>query len=268
MRRSTFSNLLVPVMLAAGIAGFPAIAAAHTPVLEQAAASDAAWRAPEGYGPARLFPGAQQLPDPRISRGVYGTLARGELFDAYRFDGPSDESAPTVTIPVEILVRATAANEALRPSIAIIGFGDAPATSLPAAVLEHLRAVQTTVPVTVATDPGLDDRSTEYEPFVGEMLWRGASATMTIEAGRTYYVLVFDPHGASGEYRLALGEAEGFTLGEAIATPVDILRIKLGLYGQDSFQWGFAVFLAAAVGVLGAGGVWLTARRRRRVARG
>jgi hypothetical protein len=263
--RSLLALVLVAVigLLAAG----PATAFAHTPVLERSGSSDAPWKAPEGYGPAQLFPGAQDLPDPRISRAVYGTLAAGELFDAYRLEIPPTGDA--TAIPVELLIPASAANAAFRPSVAIIGAGETtPSVSLPGPVLEHLRAVQTTVAVTVAKDPGADPRASEYEPFVGETLWRGASTTVTVEPGETYYVLVYDPAGATGEYRLVLGKAEGFTPGEALSTPGAILRIKLGLYGQDSFQWGFAAVLATVVALVVALAVWLVRRRRRRRARG
>jgi hypothetical protein len=162
-------------------------------------------------------------------------------------------------------VVASAENAGFRPTVVIVGFGESTATAtLPSSVVEHLRAVQAAVPLTVAADPGADPRAGEYEPFVGEMLWRGASVTMAVEAGKTYYVVVFDPKGATGEYRLALGEAEGFTFGEALAAPFNILRIKLGLYGQDSFKWGFAALLA---GVTAAAALAVLLVRRRRVRR-
>jgi hypothetical protein len=269
MRRPWTVLAFAACVLASTIVAAPTLAWAHTPVLEKAAASDAPWKALEGVGPAWLFPGAQDLPDPRISRALYGTLAEGEQFDAYRFQGPSDETAPAVTIPVQLLVPASPGNAALRPTIVIVGFGESSATAgLPPSVVEHLRSVQATVPLTVAVDPGADPRGSEYEPFVAETLWQGASTKMAVEAGKTYYVIVFDPAGATGEYRLALGEAERFTLGEALATPVDILRIKLGLYGQDAFNWGFAAILAGVTGAVAVLAWWLARRRRARRAGG
>jgi hypothetical protein len=129
VRRRPFAVTVAPLVLAATLLAVPAAARAHTPVLEKAAASDAPWKAPEGIGPARLFPGAQDLPDPRISRAVYGTLAKGELFDVYRFEGPSDAAAPAVTIPVELLVVSSAEDAGLRPTIVVVGFGEATATA-------------------------------------------------------------------------------------------------------------------------------------------
>jgi hypothetical protein len=265
MLRIRIAPVLAAVVLASVIAAAPSVAWAHTPVLEQSAASDAPWKALDGIGPAWLFPGAQDLPDPRVSRAVYGTLAAGELFDAYRFEGPSDETAPAVTIPVRLLIPASSGNAALRPTAVVVGFGKSSASAtLPSAVTEHLRSVQATVPLTFAADPGADPRGSEYEPFVGETLWEGASTTMTVEAGRTYYVIVFDPAGATGEYRLVVGEAERFTLGEALATPVDIVRIKLGLYGQDTVHWDFAAILAGVAAAFAVLVVWSIRRRRAR----
>jgi len=119
----------------------------------------------------------------------------------------------------------------------------------------------------VARDPGAEPRATEYEPFVGEQLWRGASTEVTLEPGKTYYLLVYDSTGATGEYRLAVGEAERFTFADVLATPLAILRIKLGLYGQDPFDWGFAGVLALVAAAAAALVTWLVSLRRRRRAR-
>jgi hypothetical protein len=239
----------------------PTIASAHTPILEQSGRSDAPWAAPTGYGPARLFPGAQNVADPIVSRAVYGTLIAEESFDAYRFVTAADA---TVSIPVELLVPDTTANASFRPTLVVIGAGDAAAAaSLPSAIRDHLKAIESAVPVTVAVDPGTDPRTGEHEPFVGETLLRGASTRVDIGGRGTYYVIVYDPSGAAGEYRLALGEAEAFTAGEVLRTPVDILRIKLGLYGQAGFRWGFAAILAVVLAVLAAGVALLMARLRR-----
>jgi hypothetical protein len=259
VRRATMFALL---LLAAGAAvAFPGLAFAHTAVLEQSGPSDVPWAAPTGYGPARLFPGAQDIPDPLISRAVYGTLVAGETFDAYRFVTSTDA---TVSIPVELLVLDTAGNAAFRPTLVVIGSGDpAAVASLPSAIRDHLRAIEATVPVIAVVDPGKEPRVSEYEPFVGETLLRGASTRAGIGGRGTYYVVVYDPSGATGVYRLALGEAESFTPVEILRTPVDILRIKLGLYGQAGFQWGFAAIMAGVLALASVGMALLVSRSRR-----
>jgi hypothetical protein len=240
----------------------PGVACAHTPVLEQAGRSDARWVASTGYGPARLFPGAPDIPDPRVSRAVYGTLVDGEAFDAYRF---TTTAAATMTIPVGILVPDTKANAGFRPTIAVIGVGDAgSAAGLPSSIRDHLRSVQAPVPVLILADPGTSPRETEYEPFVGETLFKGGSASVAIGGYGTYYVVVYDPHGGTGDYRLALGQAESFTPREALRTPLDVLRIKLGLYGQHRVEWGFAALLAGGVMLATVLVVVLVSARRRR----
>jgi len=238
----------------------PAVAFAHTAVLEQRGASDAPWAAPSGVGPARLFPGAQDIPDPRVSRAVYGTLATDEAFDAYRFDVAP---GPTVAVPVQLLVPAIAANADFRPSVAVIGAGDPGAAGrLPTAIRAYLDHVEAPVPVTVSSDTGTGTRSTEYEPFVGESLWKGPRSVVGLAGGRTYYLVVWDPKGATGDYRVALGEVEAFDLADVVRTPLDILSIKLGLYGQHGFEWGFAAVLAGVLALVAALVVWLVARRR------
>lgn len=239
----------------------PGAAFAHTAVLEQSASSDAPWVAPGGYGPARLFPGAQDIPDPSGSRAVYGTLAGGEMFDVYRFEASSD-----ATLPVQLMVPATAADAAFRPSLIVIG-GEGGATSagaLPPSILEHLRHVEATVAVLVSPDAGAEPRPTEYEPFVGETLYKGPSAEIRTRAYDVCYLIVWDPRGGTGDYRVAIGTAERFTAVDVVRTPVDILRIKLGLYGRHRFEWGFATLSAGAVAAAAALLVWLAARRRAR----
>lgn len=262
MRRAVLPILLLACVLAA--AAFPAAAFAHTAVLEQPGRSDAPWAAPVGYGPARLFPGAQDIPDPLVSRAVYGTLIAAESFDAYRFVTSADA---TVSIPVGLLVPDTAANAGFRPTLVVIGAGDTNGVaSLPATVRDHLKAIEASVPVIVAADPGATPRDTEYEPFVGETLFKGASARADIGGRGTYYVIVYDPSRGTGEYRLALGETESFTPIEILRTPIDILRVKSGLYGQDGFKWGFAAILALVIALVAGVAVFFAGRRRRRAA--
>ena len=263
MRRVVLPVLLLACVVVAGTS--PGAAFAHTAVLEKSAHSDAPWVPPTGYGPAFLFPGAQDIPDPLVSRAVYGTLVGGESFDAYRFVTSADA---TVSIPVELLVPDTAANARFRPTFAVIGAGDMTgASSLPVRVREHLKAIEASVPVTVAADPGTNPRDTEYEPFVGETLFKGAAARADIGGRRTYYVIVYDASGGTGEYRLALGEIESFTFIDVVRTPLDILRVKLGLYGQDGFKWGFAAIVTGVIMALAGAAAFFARRRRRRGAR-
>lgn len=262
MRRAVLSMLFVACVLTT--AAFPTAAFAHTAVLEQSGRSDARWTAPAGYGPARLFPGAQDIPDPLVSRAVYGTLTAAESFDAYRFVTSADA---TVSIPVGLLVPDTAADAGFRPTLVVIGAGDSNGVaSLPATVRDHLKAIEASVPVTVAADPGVTPRDTEYEPFVGETLFKGASATADIGGRGTYYVMVYEPYGGTGEYRVTLGETESFTPIEVLRAPIDILRVRLGLYGQDGFEWSFAAVLAVVIALVAGVLVFFAGRRRGRAA--
>jgi hypothetical protein len=49
-----------------------------------------------------------------------------------------------------------------------------------------------------------------------------------------------------------------------LRTPLDVLRIKLGLYGQHRVEWGFAALLAGGVMLATVLVVVLVSARRRR----
>lgn len=232
------------------------LAAAHVPFLEPARPSDA---------PAQRldpFPGAVQLPDVSISRAVYGTLAPGERFDAYRLA----VSRPART-PVEMLVPKAAEYAALRPSFALVGPGVPPAGRTPGFIAERLRGAGLTpedVGVQVVPDPGATPRATFYEPFSFTTYYRGGSTVADLRPGRDYYLVVYDPSGRTGEYAFGVGEAEQFTPADWFRSIGAVVRIKLGLYGQGAFHPLAAVVLAALAAAVAALVVWLWRRRRRR----
>jgi hypothetical protein len=209
------------------------------------------------------------LPDAAISRAVYGTLAPGETFDAYRLS----VSHP-VSTPVEMLVPKAGRYADFRPSFALVGAG-LPAVGVPPAFIrDRLRTATTAVSlvpgaypqVVVVNDPGRTPRQTFYEPFSFTSYFRGASTTVELQPGRDYYLVVYDPAGVSGEYALGVGEAESFTPADWVRAIIAVARIKLGLYGQGAFHPLNALVLAAVLGGLMALGVVVWRRRRRRAA--
>ena len=241
--------------IAFGVAAPPA--AAHVPFLEPARSSDAAPL------PGDPFPGAVQLPDAAVSRAVYGTLAAGEDFDAYRLF----VSRPSVT-PVEMLVPRSRQYRDVRPAFLLVGPGLRPAGAPPAFVTARLRisygsARAAATGVLVVPDPEQAPRQTFYEPFSFTTYYRGGSTTVELRPGRTYYLVVYDPGVATAEYALGVGTVESFTPADWLRSVVAVARIKLGLYGQGAFHPVAALILAAVLAGLVAlvGVVW---RRRRR----
>jgi len=239
-------------------------AAAHVPFLEPDRPSDApaVQRDP--------FPGAIRLPDAAVSRAVYGTLAPGEAFDAYRLT----VSRPSGT-PVEMLVPKSGKYRDFRPAFALIGPGLPAAGRAPAFIVERLRTASTAVSlvpgaslrVLVVPDPAAAARDGFYEPFSFTSYYRGGATRVDLAPGVTYYLVVYDLAGQRGEYALGIGEAEKFTAGDTLRSVVAVVRIKLGLYGQGAFHWPAAVILAALLAGLIALVVLLVRRRVRARAR-
>ena len=233
---------------------------AHVPFLEPDRRSDA---------PAVQldpFPGAVRLPDAAVSRAVYGTLAPGEAFDAYRLT----VSRPAST-PVEMLVPKTGGYRDFRPAFALVGPGLPAAGAEPAFIRERLRTANTAVSlvpgayprVLVVPDPGAAERAAFYEPFSFTSYYRGGATRVELKPGVTYYLVVYDSSGQTGEYALGIGEAERFTAGDALHSVVAVARIKLGLYGQGAFHWLNAFILAALLAGVVALVVLLVRRRVR-----
>ena len=210
------------------------------------------------------FPGAIPLPDAAISRAVYGTLAPGEPFDAYRLS----VSGPSLT-PVEMLVPTTAGYRDFRPAFVLVGPGIRSAGTPPSFVSTRLdeaygAAWATATGVLVVPDPGATPRATFYEPFSFSSYYRGGSTTVELRPGRTYYLVVYDPSGSTGEYALGVGTAESFTPADWVRSIVAVVRLKLGLYGQGAFHAWNAVVMAAIVAAVVALAVVLWRRRQRR----
>jgi hypothetical protein len=246
-------GLLVLVAGALAVAAvLPAAARAHVPVLEPSRASDA----PATAGDP--FPGAVALPDPAVSRAVYGTLAQGEESDVY-----SLRTGSAVEIPVELLVPVRDEYADFRPSFALVGpgLGD----EAPPFIAARLReAGLTDLGTTVVTDPGLADRGTFYEPFSFTSYYRGGEVRVRLRPGETYYLVVYDEDRTTGEYAVGLGEAEQFGGGDVLRTLVIVPRMKLGLYGQGAFHPLAAVLLGLVLTALVLGAALLVRRRLRR----
>ncbi len=236
-------------------------AAAHVPFLEP----DRSSAAPAVRGDP--FPGAVPVPDAAISRAVYGTLAHDAPFDAYHLS-----VSRTAVTPIEMLVPAAGRYRDFRPSFALVGPGLTPSGTPPPFLQQRLLEayggilfVRGMQPGTmVVDDPGLTPRPTFYEPFSFTTYFRGAKTTVTLQPHRTYYLIAYDPAGRTGAYALGIGVAEKFSVGDAFRSVVDVVRIKLGLYGQGAFDPVAAAILAAIVAAVVLLAVWLGRRRRRR----
>ena len=264
--RSAWTRRATAAAIVAAVAGLLLASAAsptsaHVPFLEPDQPSDAP------AGQRDPFPGAIPVPDASISRAVYGTLAAGEAFDAYRLT----VSQPSST-PVEMLVPKMGKYRDFRPAFALVGPGLPAAGAPPRFISERLKTAYTAVSlvpgalpqVLVVPDPGAASRASFYEPFSFTSYYRGGSTTVALRPGRTYYLVVYDPRGQRGEYALGIGVAEKFSAGDALRSVVAVARIKLGLYGQGAFNALNAAILAALLLAVAALAALLVRRRRRR----
>ncbi|MCX6363124.1 MAG: hypothetical protein NTW58_02920, partial [Actinobacteria bacterium] len=198
-------RLLQRSLTAGGAAAFLALCAlaaappadAHVPFLEPDRRSDA---------PAVQldpFPGSIRLPDVAVSRAVYGTLAPGEAFDAYRLT----VSRP-VSTPVEMLVPKAGKHRDFRPAFALVGPGLPAAGVPPPFIVERLKTAYTAVSlvpgayprVLVVPDPGAAGREGFYEPFSFTSYYRGGATRVELKPGVTYYLVVYDQARQTGEY--------------------------------------------------------------------
>lgn len=236
-------------------------AGAHVPFLEPDRSSAAPAR------PGDPFPGAVVVPDAAISRAVYGTLAHDAPFDAYRL-----QVSHTAVTPIELLIPQTGALRDFRPSFALVGPGLRSSGAPPPFIQSRVVAAygNRSFPigegpgVVVIGDPGRTTRETFYEPFSFSRYYRGGQTTVTLRPGVSYYLVVWHPAGTTGPYAFGIGVAEKFSLGDVGRSLVDVVRIKLGLYGQGAFSWGSAAALAALVAAAIGLVVWALRRRRRR----
>lgn len=255
--------MALEALLALGaLAATAPAATAHVPFLEPDRSSAAAAR------PGDPFPGAVLVPDAAISRAVYGTLAQDAPFDAYRL-----RVSHTAVTPIELLIPQTGELRDFRPSFALVGLGLRSSGAPPPFIQSRLAAAygDRSFPpgggpgVIVIGDPGSTPRSTFYEPFSFSRYYRGGKTTVTLRRGVPYYLVAWDPTGRTGPYAFGIGVAEKFSLGDVARALVDVVRLKLGLYGQGAFSWGAAAAPAALAAALIALVVWLVRRRRRRL---
>jgi hypothetical protein len=184
---------------------FSCVASAHRPVLEEKDIS--------GYDSAIY------VPDPDVSRALYGFLESPGDVDYYAFDVRDSQNLST-----NILVPALEVYRNFRPSYAILGPG-----------------VKGTVPVPFAVPQGMGvqvidmpaDSESFYEPFGGVRYWQSPVHYALLDRPGRYYVAVFDRGHARGDYVLAIGEKESFGLPDLPDVLCTTLRIRLGAWDHS-----------------------------------
>lgn len=148
----------------------------------------------EYAGPATAY----VIEDPGVSIVLYRevTCERPELW--MRLDGLAG-----MELYVQLLVPAIAGLEDYRPSLAVVGPGlprSRPGIDLPPGTGAAVFA-------TASVEPVVFD-----EPFTGTRDWILVEETLLLPATGTYYVVAWDPGGATGKLAVAVGTREEFGL--------------------------------------------------------
>lgn len=103
---------------------------------------------------------------------------------------------------------------------------------------------------------GIQPPHATYEPFAQGWFYDVADLDMRAPAGGTYYLVVFDPSGATGGYAVTLGYLERWTPLELAALPCNIRRIQIW-EGQSVFAALLPFFAVLVLGL-----IWFFLRSR------
>jgi len=184
---------------------------------------------------------ATSLSDPTFaSLAVYGNLSTPKEIDVYSFIPQLSES-----IPIEVLVPSRPSNEDFRPALVIIGkdIAETPNNSLPFNLPEGYKARVLYAPE--------GSREIFYESFSLERLYRGREEKITVNAGQTYFVVIFEPNNHTGDYSLGLGIKENLEKVSYFGLIKNVLAIKLGLAsGRNTSFTDFFGLLLLMIGIV------------------
>jgi len=185
--RPAFSALLIALLVAT-----PALA--HVPLFARdGSSSDSAF----------------VVEDAAKSWVIYDTLPDGPAARYYRF---RMEEGERIYATLQVSHAA-----GFVPGMVLMGPGIGSAGSVPPYVAVPEGAGATAVPGRLPEQP-------EYEPFTPSKLYELARIDTTAPAAGDYTLAVYTP-GEGGNYALALGYVESYTLGEWVRVPVDVVAI-------------------------------------------
>jgi len=189
----------------------------------------------DGSSPGSAF----VVEDPAKSWVIYGTLPDGPAARYYRFRMEEGERIyATLQVPRP---------GGFVPGMVLSGPGIEDSGTIPPYVEVPEGAGTITVPGRLPEQP-------EYEPFTPSKLYELARIDTTAPETGDYILAVYTPEGG-GNYALALGYVESFTVGEWIRVPVDVVAIHRH-EGQP-----LLLIFAPMIAVLAAGAALLLRRR-------
>lgn len=203
---AAFAVILILLSLTAGVS-------AHSPVLTG-----------ENQGIDHAF----SVQDPFKSWAFYGTFPDGGSVSYYTFDlQQGDRVWFSVFTPTR---------DAVYPEAVLIGPGVEDAGELFPAVSVPAGSGYLVIPGTKPDHP-------EYEPFTPAANYQWMKAEYIAEVPGTYYIAMVNKGTNAGNYGLALGFREEFTLAEWIMIPLSIGNVRVWEGSSQAFVVGFPVFI-------------------------
>ena len=187
--------------------------------------------------------GATQIDNLSTSLAFYRDLKAPAQVDVYTFQGQVGEHLHAgISIPAISRLESYGVNMALMGP----GLPEADHESLPADHPEGLGAI------IIPNTPGKDF----FEPFTLTSYWGRQRIEFNLPASGTYYLLVWNPSGATGKYVMDTGEAEVFSPGDLLRFPVWWVRVH-AFFGQGMLMLASLLFFLGGIGTL-----FVLARRR------
>lgn len=194
------------------------------------------------YAHSPLIPGnngeldsATFIPDPTKSWAIYGELHGGMEAQYYRFD-----INETQKIHISLLKSTDPDNRDFIPGFALMGPGLQGQGDVPAYV--DIPAGADAIVIS-GEQPSL----ATYEPFSASSFYSLADLKINAPVSGTYYIAVYEP-ARGGQYSLAVGDREEFSISEWIFIPIKLISIyQWG--GQSLFMIFLPVIAALAIGL-------------------
>lgn len=195
------------------------------------------------YAHSPLIPGineglnsATSISDPTKSWAIYGELNEGKEAQYYRF-----EINETQKIHISLLKSTDPDNRDFIPSFALMGPGLQGQGDLPAYV--EVPAGANSIVIS-----GVQPSLGTYEPFSASSFYSLADLDINAPVSGTFYIAVFES-ARGGQYSLAVGDREAFSLSEWIFIPIKLLSIYQWA-GQSLFMIFLPVIATIAIGIL------------------
>jgi hypothetical protein len=170
-------------------------------------------------GHAPLIPGENEslatatiIPDPAKSWAIYDSLHEGQEAHYYRFS-----IAQGKRIYITLLISPASRDRGFAPSFILFGPGLRSEGSAP----EYVGLPKGLGFLVVEGKPAAQ---ATYEGFSPSSFYSAAVLDLSAPMAGTHYIAVYEPK-QGGEYGLAVGYEESFTLTEWILTPINLLSI-------------------------------------------